>query len=56
LGGCPLRAIKVLSKFNVTRYKKEESVVRERDILLTLRGHPFVVNLYETFQVSFRGV
>jgi serine/threonine protein kinase len=43
-------AVKVLTKRDIIERKREERVMRERDILKLVYGHPFVINLYCCFQ------
>ncbi len=44
-----LKAIKVVEKEHIERYDKMDAVMREKEILLRLRGHGQVVKLEQTF-------
>ena len=44
-----MKAIKVVKKAHLEKYGKQEAVVREKEILLRLRGHPNIVSLEYTF-------
>ena len=42
-------ALKVLDKLHIAKFNKVESVMRERDNLFLVAGHPNVIKLEATF-------
>ena len=44
-----LFAIKCIDKKDILKLKKQESVIREKNLLLKLQNNPFIVKLYKTF-------
>lgn len=47
-----LCAVKVLKKENVIRDNCVDFVMAERDILNLVYGHPFIINLFSSFQTE----
>lgn len=43
-------ALKILKKAEIVRLKQVEHTISEKDILSTIDSHPFLVQLYKTFQ------
>lgn len=45
-------ALKVMAKSHIIESDQQVQVMREKQVLMTLPQHPFIVELYATFQVT----
>jgi serine/threonine protein kinase len=45
-------ALKIMAKSHIIESDQQVQVMREKQVLMTLPKHPFIVDLYATYQVS----